>query len=97
MKNYITHVVIFIAFFVCGAWAFAQGSTSAARFKTKSGVEIMVDARTLSRDLDRQVIELRDDVRVIYGDQSFRADSATIFLATEEVEAGDAKRPLRRR
>ncbi len=87
MKNYITHVVIFIAFFVCGAWAFAQGSTSAARFKTKSGVEIMVDARTLSRDLDRQVIELRDDVRVIYGDQSFRADSATIFLATEEVEA----------
>ena len=95
MKNFIPHVVIFIAFLTSGAWAFAQGtaqssspsSTSAARFKTKSGVEIMVDARTLSRDLDRQVIELKDDVRVIYGDKSFRADSATIFLATEEVEA----------
>src|SRR4051812_44058853 len=86
MKYFSTLVALLVAALGFASIAFAQG-ISAARFKTKSGVDIMVDARNLSRDMDRQVIELKDDVRVIYGDQSFRADAATIYLATDEVEA----------
>lgn len=72
----------------CSLWslpAFAQNS--AAKFRTKSGVDVLVNARTLSRDLDRQIVELKDDVHIIYGQQSFKSDEAVLYLQTEEVEA----------
>jgi LPS-assembly protein len=66
--------------------SFAQASSS-ARLKTASGSPVLVNAQSITRDTERQVIELSGHVQVIYDEQHLSCDRAVIHLDTQEVEA----------
>ncbi len=64
----------------------AANATSALRFKTPGG-DAIASAKYFERDSDKQIMELKGDVQLIYDNQHISCDHAIIHQDTEEIEA----------
>lgn len=64
----------------------AHGAAS-TRLRTGSGSGVVVNAESMFRDSDKQTIELRGNVQIVYDQQFMSCDHAIINLAKQEVMA----------
>lgn len=62
-------------------------SAQVLNFKTGSGGFVLQNADSFYRDSDRKLMILEGNVQIIYGDQHMSCDKATVYEATQEIEA----------
>lgn len=62
-------------------------AASSTHLTTGSGGSLIVNANTMFRDSERQIIELTGNVQAVYEGQYLSCDRAIIHLKTQEIEA----------